>query len=207
MTAPRFTLSEDGAVVISHTVATLNARAMFARLRSLAARAGMPPDDRAELQEELDALVDQTADVLWAFAGTVDEETAAKVERQRDEARDLAEEREGEVDEKEDEIRELERRIEELEHAATADPASVQAMHAQVLHEIGALKGARDRNKERIAKGEALIRNAESLRTSIDYAFRTQKAAAKKSPAAVKALSQAEVQVAAAIERATKGAT
>ena len=203
MTAPRFTLSEDGAVVISHTVATLNARAMFARLRSLIARCSAVPDDRAELCEELDALVDQTTDVLWAFAGTVDEQTAAMVERQRNEARDLAEEREGEVDEKQDEIRELERQIEELEEAANDEPESLQAKHAAALHEIATLKGQAEKRKADMAKARAFVGNVESLNRAVQYVFQASRHEARKSKAAVTALDAAQKGVVAAIERAT----
>ena len=144
MTAPRFTLSEDGAVVISHTVATLNARAMFARLRSLAARAGMPPDDRGELQEELDALVDQTADVLWAFAGMVDEETYEHTEELLKDARDDLEKAEAKTEE-------LEQKLAEIASAASDTPEELQskytaALARQVAHneEIARMKAKAD---------------------------------------------------------------
>ncbi len=125
-TLPRFDLDSDGAVCISHTVATLNARAMFARLRSLAARAGMPPDDRAELQEELDELVDQTADVLWAFAGTVDEETQASTEEALKDAREDLEKEEARSEAAKE-------KLAELVSAASDTPDELQSKYTALL--------------------------------------------------------------------------
>lgn len=195
----------DGMIRVSPTVATLDARAMFAKLREHLSRPFLV-DVTAILdaRAELDNLVDQVTDLIMQQDGMVDGESAAYTAETLKDVREELQTAEDRVEEKEDEIKLLEKRIEELEEAASDEPESLQAKHAAALHEIGALRGGAERNKERIAKGEALIRNAESLRTSIDYAFRTQKAAAKKSPAAVKALSQAEVQVSAAIERACK---
>ena len=181
MTAPRFTLSDDGAVVISHTVATLNARAMFARLRSLAAQAGMPPDDRAELQEELDALVDQTADVLWAFAGTVDEKTYEAAVRE-------AEDKDGAVDdltrEKEDEetrADEAEAKLEELLQAATDTPDELLSKYTDLHLRFDTMKAKADK--------------ADSQAKAIVRAFAKARREFSRSEAAKKALDACEREI------------
>ena len=178
MTAPRFTLSEDGAVVISHTVATLNARAMFARLRSLAARAGMPPDDRAELQEELDTLVDQTADVLWAFAGTVDEATHDQLE---DERKGLENDNATLSDEKDAEEKradEAEAQIEELRDAATDAPEELLSKYTALALNV-------EKMREKCQRADEQIRN-------VTRAFARARREAGRSEAAKKALDVAE---------------
>ena len=150
VTAPRFDLDSDGAVCISHTVATLNARAMFARLRSLAARAGMPPDDRAELCEELDALVDATADVLWAFAGTVDEETQASTEKGLKDAREDLEKEEARSEAAEE-------KLAELVTAAADTPDDLQSKYTALLARQVAHDGELARVKAKVDQAQLII--------------------------------------------------
>lgn len=198
----------DGMIRVSPTVATLDARAMFAKLREHLSRPFLV-DVTAILdaRAELDNLVDQVTDLIMQQDGMVDGESAAYTAETLKDVREELQTAEDRVEEKEDEIKLLETRVEELEEAAGADEDSLLAKLAEALRRVADLKGGAERNKQRIAAGEALIRNAEQLRSSVAYAFGEQRRMARKSAAAVKALAQAEVQVAAAIERATKGAT
>jgi len=197
MTAPAKLPAPDGLISVSHTEATLQARAMFAELRKM-----LPP--HCDAAAELDNLVDRVTDLLWSADGTVDGASAAYTEATLRDVREELQTAEDERDQKEEEIKLLEARVDELEEAASDEPESLQAKHAAALAEIARLKGLQDRDKQRVAAGEALVRNVESLRSGVQYAFRQGRYVARKSKAAVAALESTEKTVNAAIDRAVQ---
>jgi chromosome segregation ATPase len=138
--------SSGEAVQVSYTVATLDARGEFRRLRTLAG--AMTPEAR----DEIDRLVDVLTDAYQRVDGMVDDESyCSRVEGLQSDLKDA----EKQVAEEEEKRQAAESRLEELLQAAEETPEAVQsrltvAIAKQADHdaELARMKARMDRAEE-----------------------------------------------------------
>ena len=137
--------SSGEAVQVSYTVATLDARTEFSRLRALLGSA------TPEAREEVDRLVDVLTDAYHAQDGMVDDESyCAKVESLTEQLDDM----QGDLEKETTAREEAEARLRQLLEAAEETPEAVQsrlteAIARQAEHnaEIARYKGLAEREK------------------------------------------------------------
>ncbi len=137
--------SSGEALSVSYTVATLDARTEFSRLRALLGSA------TPEAREEVDRLVDVLTDAYHAQDGMVDDESyCAKVESLTEQLDDM----QGDLEKETTAREEAEARLRQLLEAAEETPEAVQsrlteAIARQADHdvEIARYKGLAEREK------------------------------------------------------------
>jgi chromosome segregation ATPase len=181
--------SSGEALSVSYTVATLDARSEFARLREMLGSVNVLDGCLADAPEELDRLVDVLTDAYKRVDGMVTDETYMAVEQERDSYEEDLRDQEGKTEEKEEEVKLLETRIEELEEAAAEeDPESLQAMHAAALRKVASCE-------KEIARLQAINVKRNAPKDVITGAFAKAAVQFKRSKVALEALHMAEEEI------------
>ena len=181
--------STDGDLSVSHTVATLDARATFTELRRIVRVMG-EHDARwlAEADGHIDRLVEVLTDTLRACDGMVDGSNYANIVQQRDEAVETAEEAKSDSDEHERRANEAEEELHKLQAAADAAPEELLSKYTKALKDLATKEARID-----ILNGKVV--RAEKQAARIDTAFRTAHRRAARSKAAQEALRVAEDEI------------
>ena len=181
--------STDGDLSVSHTVATLDARATFAELRRIVRIMG-EHDARwlAEADGHIDRLVEVLTDTLTACDGMVDGSNYANIVQQRDEAVETAEEAKSDSDEHERRANEAEEELHKLQAAADAAPEELLSKYTKASQDL-ALRDLR------IEGMVGKVKRAAKQADAIDYAFRVAHRRAARSKAAQEALRVAEDEI------------
>ena len=180
--------STDGDLSVSHTVATIDARSEFAKLRRVLG--AVTPEASAEI----DRLVEVWTDTLAAMDGMVDGSNYAAIVQERDEAVEMAEETKYDSDEHEKRANEAEEELHKLQAAADASPEELLSKYTKAMKDL-ATKDARIE----ILNGKVV--RADKMAAAIDRAFRAAHHRARKSKAAQEAIKVAEDEIRKAVAR------
>jgi len=185
MTTPACLRFVDGRADVSPTVAMLDARAEFAKLRRLLAPFLNEDDAAREAREEAERLCELFADTLHAIDGMADEETVESLEQAVKDEREDLEKEEKKAEAAEERCRELEAKVDELVAVLSESPDEIRRSLANALAEVA----SRDRQIERLGSVAAKANASASV---VERAFHAAANKYRRSKLALEALHMAE---------------